>query len=165
MDPSWTDQMFVFDVPVLPSDSIRGNSVRINVKTKNILGDNWVGQADIQLASLVNENVMTGWFPLRPHKSAIAGAPYDELQHNGSIKLRVEWVHSNEALKKHLKTAIKRYGIFFNFKKKNVVLKLFLTDEETISLICWPILRSAWSVSYRAMPTYLRAASTIPQSL
>lgn len=107
-DPTWTDQVFVFDVPVLPSDSIRGNSVRINVKTKNLLGDNWVGQTDIQLASLVHENVLTGWFPLRPHKAAIAGAPYDELQHNGSIKLRVEWVHSNEALKKHYDAAIKK---------------------------------------------------------
>lgn len=108
MDPSWTNQKFVFDVPVLPSDSIRGNSVRINIKTKNLLGDNWVGQADIQLTSLVHENVLIGWFPLRPHKSAIAGAAFDELQHNGSVKLRVEWVHSNEALQRHLKTAIKR---------------------------------------------------------
>ena len=88
------------------------NLTLINVKTKNILGDSWVGQADIQLASLVHENVLTGWFPLRPHKAATAGAPVDELQHNGSIKLRVEWVHSNEALRKHIKSAIKRYFLF-----------------------------------------------------
>lgn len=107
-DPNWSDQTFVFDVPVLSSDSVRGNSVRINVKTKNLLGDNWVGQADIQLASLVHENTLTGWFPIRPRKATIAGAAHDELQHNGSIKLRVEWIHSNEALKKHLKAAIKK---------------------------------------------------------
>lgn len=103
-------------------DSIRGNSIHLNVKTKNMLGDNWVGQTDIQLANIADEKGLCGWFPLRPHKASIVtSSDYDPLQHNGSIKLSVEWIHSNEGLKRHIESAIRVYvsklSYFCNFHR------------------------------------------------
>ncbi len=65
-----------------------------------------IGQTDIQLSSLVGENSLSGWFPLKPRQ---AGRVTTDLsvQLSGSIKLRVQWVHSEHALSLHIRNAIK----------------------------------------------------------
>jgi hypothetical protein len=109
VDPYWLDQKFLFNVPVKPSDSIRGYYVRVKIKSHSTVGtDVFLGQADIQFSSLVDEEELIGWFPLKPKTFSIRASP-ETLKVSGSIKLRVQWVHSIEGLRKHLSLALKRY--------------------------------------------------------
>lgn len=108
LNPKWEKQVFLFNVPVKPEQSIRGYCVRVKVKNKSYVGpDNFLGQADIQFASLNDENELRGWFPLQPQKSSIKSSP-QSLEVSGSIKLRVQWVHSAKALTQHVRKAINR---------------------------------------------------------
>lgn len=103
------DQIFIFDVPVLPTESIRGNSIKIKVKGKVTLGrDKLIGETEIQLSSLMSENQLFGWFPLRAPKSSVGSATYDPLQVCGSIKLRVQWIHSEHSLLQYVRCLVKR---------------------------------------------------------
>jgi hypothetical protein len=105
LNPKWQNQIFIFDVPVKPQQSIRGYCVRVKVKNKSYIGqDDFLGQADIQFASLESENVLRGWFPLQPQKSSIKSSP-QSLEVSGSIKLRVQWIHSPKALAQHIRKA------------------------------------------------------------
>lgn len=67
----------------------------------------FLGQADIQFSSLVKEDELCGWFPLKPKTFSIRASP-ESLKVSGSIKLRVQWVHSIQGLKKHLGMALSR---------------------------------------------------------
>ena len=109
VDPFWLDQRFLFDVPVRPSeDSIRGYYVRVKIKSHSTIGtDSFLGQADIQFSSLVEENELNGWFPLKPKTFSIRASP-ESLKVSGSIKLSVQWVHSTDGLRKHFQTALRR---------------------------------------------------------
>ena len=108
LNPKWEKQIFIFDVPVKPEQSIRGYCVRVKVKNKSYIGsDNFLGQADIQFASLENETELRGWFPLQPQKNSIKSSP-QSLEVSGSIKLRVQWVHSAKALTQHIRKAINK---------------------------------------------------------
>jgi hypothetical protein len=108
LNPKWLDQVFIFDVPVKPEQSIRGYCVRVKVKSKSYVGpDDFLGQADIQFSSLESENELRGWFPLQPQKSSIKSS-VQSLEVSGSIKLRVQWIHSPNALTKHIRKATNR---------------------------------------------------------
>jgi hypothetical protein len=89
---------------------VRGNYVRIKVKAKNIFGDRIVGLTDIQLTNLASETVFSGWFPLRKNKTTIDADHGKGFDRCGSIKLRVQWVYTDTALKLHIQNAIKRYS-------------------------------------------------------
>lgn len=105
LNPKWESQIFIFDVPVKPQQSIRGYCVRVKVKSKSYIGpDDFLGQADIQFASLESEDELRGWFPLQPQKSSIKSSP-QSLEVTGSIKLRVQWIHSPKALAQHVRKA------------------------------------------------------------
>jgi hypothetical protein len=108
VDAFWVDQIFLFDVPVLPTQSIRGYNIRVKVKSKSIIGpDSFLGQADIQFSSLLEERELNGWFPLKPKEFSISVSPQN-LDVNGSIKLRLQWIYSPKELMAYLMEVIHR---------------------------------------------------------
>ena len=108
VDPYWVGQRFLFDVPLQPSRSIRGYYIRVKVKSHSTIGpDTFLGQADIQFSSLVKEDEQCGWFPLKPKTFSIRVSP-ESLKVSGSIKLRVQWVHSVPGLRNHMLTVLNR---------------------------------------------------------
>lgn len=109
LDPEWLDQIFLFDVPVLHTASLRGHYLRVRVKSQSLIGgDSFLGQVDLQLARLLDANVLFGWFPLKPMKYSIRSSP-ESLQVTGSIKLKVQWLYSGETLAEHIKSTAQRY--------------------------------------------------------
>ena len=109
LDPRWFDQIFLFDVPVKPKETIRGYQIRVKVKSKSLVGaDSFLGQADIQFASLQDEKELIGWFALKPMKSSIR-ASSGALRVSGSVKLRIQWIHSPDVLAQQLRSVAKRY--------------------------------------------------------
>jgi hypothetical protein len=108
IDPFWIDQAFLFKVPVTPAEPIRGYNIRVRVRSRSVIGfDNFLGEADVQFSSLLEEQEVSGWFSLKPKSSSIASSP-ESLQVSGSIKLRAQWIHSSEGLLKYLLEAIDR---------------------------------------------------------
>ena len=110
LDPIWMDQVFHFRVPDLSTEPIRGYYIRVVVKSRSIIGeDTFLGQADIPFSSLLSEEELFGWFPLKPKKYSIRASP-ESLRVTGSIKLRLQWIHSVKSLVDHTVTAVKRWG-------------------------------------------------------
>ncbi len=92
MDPTWIGQRFVLNVPQKAAAESRGFSLRVIVKCKSSIAlDASLGKADIQFSCLREENVLEGWFPLRPARANHVYA----MNISGSIKLRLQWVHSD----------------------------------------------------------------------
>lgn len=92
MDPSWIDQRFVLNVPEKAAVESRGYSLRVLVKSSSVVGlDSALGQADIQFSCLKEEGVLEGWFPLRPVRT---NTMYS-YNISGSVRLRLQWVHSD----------------------------------------------------------------------
>lgn len=96
--PYWIDQIFLFDVPVDPSDPIRGYNISLRMKSRSLVGrDTFLGEADIPLTSLVSEKELYGWFALKPkiysqHSAAEAALVC------GSLQVRIQWIHSVKSL-------------------------------------------------------------------
>lgn len=110
LDPKWFDQIFLFDIPVKPGETIRGYQIRVKVKSKSLVGmDSFLGQADIQFASLQDEKELVGWFALKPMKSSIRSSP-GSLKVSGSIKLRIQWIHSSLVLAQQIQNSALRYS-------------------------------------------------------
>ena len=96
--PTWIDQIFLFDIPVNPSESIRGYNIQATMKSRSLIGrDSFLGEADIPLTSLVTEKELCGWFALKPKKYSLQSSPDISLI-CGSLKLRIQWIHSIESL-------------------------------------------------------------------
>ncbi|RYH23331.1 hypothetical protein EON65_18015, partial [archaeon] len=90
LEPQWLQQRFAFDVPQAAQSEYRHYSLRILVKAKSLTGvDNVLSILDVPLSCLRDEKEIEGWFPLRPSRSSLLVRPTC-----GSIKLRVQWVHS-----------------------------------------------------------------------
>jgi hypothetical protein len=91
LDPTWLEQRFVFDIPDKAAAEHRKYNVRVMVKARSIVGlDTTLGQTDIEFSCLKDERLLEGWFPLR----AVRSTSLVSLRVSGSIKLRVQWVHS-----------------------------------------------------------------------
>ena len=67
--------------------------------------DRILGHAEIHFSSLMNEETVYGWFPLRPHKASITNV--ENFQTCGSIKLRLRWVHSQAGLARYTEQRLK----------------------------------------------------------
>eukprot|EP00981_Chlorochromonas_danica_P005996 scaffold1244_cov162-Ochromonas_danica.AAC.32 len=90
-DPEWLHQKFVFTVDPESESRYRRYNLRILVKAKSVAGvDNVLAKLDVPFSCLRNEEVVEGWFPLRPSRSSL-------LLHkaSGSIRLRLQWIHSD----------------------------------------------------------------------
>lgn len=100
LNPKWTDQIFVFDVPPEAASVIRGYTLQIKVRNFRLVGAHpIIGQATVHFESLRMQQEVVGWYPL----SGRAGRRYGEnLQvadsSRGSIKLRAQWIYNSSAL-------------------------------------------------------------------
>ncbi len=97
LNPKWIGQKFVFDVPQEAAHSKRGFRLRILILSRNPFKLNdFVGQADIPLSVLQDEQERHGWFPLTRRSSRFVhlGA-VDQI--SGSIRLRVQWLQSTSS--------------------------------------------------------------------
>jgi hypothetical protein len=84
---------------VHPSQPIRGFYVRVIVKSRSLVGaDSVLGESDIPLSSLVKENCLEGWFPLKQKGSNLAAGSLG----SGSVKVRVQWIHTATTLAQYL---------------------------------------------------------------
>jgi hypothetical protein len=101
VSPKWINQSFVFDIlPEAVTDQIRDWSVQIRVRSFRLLGQGHplLGQTTVRLRSLRNQQEVTGWYPL------VGRTGVQELEGSranwgrGSIKLRVQWIHTVSAL-------------------------------------------------------------------
>ncbi|CAN0026988.1 unnamed protein product, partial [Ectocarpus sp. 13 AM-2016] len=98
LSPKWSGQRFVFKVPPAAVQRKRGHGVRVLVLSRNLVRPNdFLGQADVPLSLLQDEREHVGWFPLNRRSSRLMHlAAGDKI--TGSVKLRVQWVFSVEAL-------------------------------------------------------------------
>jgi hypothetical protein len=102
LDPVWTGQRFIFNIPEHACEELRGYSLRVAVKSKTVIQLNrFLGQTDIHLSGLKNENEVQGWFPLQPETSSFKTTVTTGII-TGSIKLRLQYIHSNTGLAKYI---------------------------------------------------------------
>jgi hypothetical protein len=93
-DPYWIDQTFLLDVPVDPSNPIRGYNVSLKMKSKSLVGrDTFLGEAEIPLTSLISEQELSGWFALKPKKYSQTGMGPESLS---SFLITCLWFHQGE---------------------------------------------------------------------
>jgi hypothetical protein len=72
------------------------------VKSKTVIQLNrFLGQTDVHLSGLKNESEVQGWFPLQPETSSFKTTVTTGVI-TGSIKLRLQYIHSNVGLAKYL---------------------------------------------------------------
>lgn len=103
LDPNWLEQRFVFDVPEKAVLEQRKYNVKVLVKARSIVGlDTTLGQTDIEFSCLKEERPLEGWFPLR----SVRASSVLSLKVSGSIKLRLQWVHSPVGFAHYICTAL-----------------------------------------------------------
>ncbi|CAN0062711.1 unnamed protein product, partial [Ectocarpus sp. 8 AP-2014] len=109
LNPKWSGQRFIFKVPPAAVQRKRGHGVRVLVLSRNLVRPNdFLGQADVPLSLLQDEREHVGWFPLNRRSSRLMHlAAGDKIA--GSVKLRVQWVFSLDAL---LHTQIRGLELF-----------------------------------------------------
>eukprot|EP00934_Nitzschia_sp_Nitz4_P002078 Nitzschia sp. Nitz4//scaffold140_size61219//29533//49080//NITZ4_006440-RA/size61219-augustus-gene-0.64-mRNA-1//-1//CDS//3329536227//2078//frame0 len=100
LNPRWTDQVFVFDVPDQAVQVTRGHHILLRLRNFRLVGQHPVmGQASVHLGSLRNQKELIGWYPLagRTGRSDLETAQLSDVS-KGSVKLRVQWVYTTAAL-------------------------------------------------------------------
>jgi hypothetical protein len=97
--PKWTNQIFVFDVPEEAASATRGHAVQFRMRNFKFIGSHpHLGQTNIHLRSLRNQQEFVGWYPLIGRTGR---RELEDSQANwgrGSLKLRVQWVYTVPAL-------------------------------------------------------------------
>jgi hypothetical protein len=101
LDPKWTDQIFVFDVPEEAINVTRGHSLQVNIRNFKLVGQHPImGLAAVHLGSVRDQKELLGWYPLAPksgRRDAVESVSQSEWG-RGSVKLRVQWIYSVPAL-------------------------------------------------------------------
>ena len=98
VNPKWSNQIFVINVPEVAIKATRGFSLMFVVKNFEFFGTrDFLGQCDVQLSSLSNQTSVEGWYPLTPRTGKVFQRSSNEKV-SGSIKLRLQWVHSAPTL-------------------------------------------------------------------
>jgi hypothetical protein len=94
MNPTWVGQRFLFDVDENAVDLKREFRVRVTVfaSSEVRLQDKIIGHADMQFTMLKKEELVEGWFPLRPNKPKITDV--ENYETCGSVYLKIQWIHS-----------------------------------------------------------------------
>ena len=94
----------MFNVPAGAAVDTRSYSLRVAVKSKTVIQLNrFLGQTDVHLSGLKNEDSVQGWFPLQPETSAFKTTVTTGII-TGSIKLRLQYVHTNVGFVRYLFT-------------------------------------------------------------
>jgi hypothetical protein len=100
LEPKWTDQAFVFDVPEEAISVTRGHSIQVQVRNFRLIGQHPIlGQAAVHFGSVRDQAELEGWYPLagRTGRRDVETAPSSDWG-RGSVKLRVHWVYTVPAL-------------------------------------------------------------------
>ncbi|KAJ8600439.1 hypothetical protein CTAYLR_001418 [Chrysophaeum taylorii] len=96
LNPKWENQVFELKVPQDAAESKRGFMLRVKVKEFSLFGTHsFLGQCDVQLSHLQDEQEHTGWFPLM-QRSAKIYRSQDIV--TGYLRLRVRWVYTRLGL-------------------------------------------------------------------
>jgi hypothetical protein len=99
VNPKWLSQVFVFDLPSDSVDTTCGYSFQVNIRNFRAYGSHpVVGKARIQLHSIRNQEPLVGWFPLAGRVGRRELENHASHWGRGSLKLRVQWIHSAPAL-------------------------------------------------------------------
>lgn len=110
LNPIWVDQRFIFEIPPRVANEARGFTLRVVVKSRSITGfDQFLGRTDIQFNCLKEEKVLSGWFALRPASTSLASTmkyKYQAFDVTGSIKLNLQWIHTDIGLTAYMLKAI-----------------------------------------------------------
>ena len=100
LEPKWTDQTFLFDVPEEAISVTRGHSIQVQVRNFRHIGQHPIlGQAAVHFGSVRDQAELEGWYPLagRTGRRDVETAPSSDWG-RGSVKLRVHWVYTIPAL-------------------------------------------------------------------
>ena len=109
LEPAWVGQRFLFEVPEKASEDTRNVAIRVSVSTKSIVQlPKTLGKTDIHFSCLKDEEPVVGWFPLRPPTSSTVRSNYNSFGLMGSVKLKLQWVHTNAKLIKYTIRATKK---------------------------------------------------------
>lgn len=93
--PKWTGQVFIYDVPSEAAHVTRGYGAKVRIRNFHWIGSHpCIGHTTVHLSSLRNQQEIVGWYPLVGRS---VQADLDESLTNygrGSVKLRMQWIHS-----------------------------------------------------------------------
>jgi len=97
-NPKWSAQTFVFDVPASAIKVTRGHVLQVKVFNFSFVGNHTLlGQTNIQLQALRQQNEIEGWYPLTGRsRRASSISSMDVVR--GSIRLRAHWIYTIPAL-------------------------------------------------------------------
>ena len=100
LEPKWSDQVFVFNVPEEAVMVTRGHSIQVKVRNFRLVGQHPIlGQTSVHFGSLRSQQELVGWYPLagRTGRRDVGTAPLSDWS-RGSVKLRVQWIYTTHAL-------------------------------------------------------------------
>jgi hypothetical protein len=135
LSPKWCNQKFVFGVPEEASNSLRGYSIAVQVKSFGFLGvDLLLGQADVQLYNLRIQHELVGWFPLKNNKGK-SSVDYS----CGSIRMRMQWIHTVPALLNYFLVLSESHLERLKKKKDSIQQQLSAVDI-VLNAYCYQLL-------------------------
>lgn len=93
--PKWATQVFIFDISPEAVHATRGYSVRVRLRNFHWIGKHpSLGQTSVYLSSLRNQQELVGWYPLVGTKERSDLDDSLGSYGRGSVKLRLQWIHS-----------------------------------------------------------------------
>ena len=110
LSPKWSQQIFVFDVPAKAASNpkeTRNFSIQCTIKSHEKFGkDPSLGQVQIQLRDLMNQNETVGWYRLMGVLGQRDVDMVDRIR--GSVKIRVQYVSDYQGLISYYKLCSER---------------------------------------------------------
>jgi hypothetical protein len=93
--PKWATQVFIFDISPEAVHATRGFSVRVRLRNFHWIGNHpSLGQTSVYLSTLRNQEELVGWYPLVGTKERSDVDDSLGSYGRGSVKLRMQWIHS-----------------------------------------------------------------------
>jgi hypothetical protein len=97
--PKWIDQAFVFDVPPAAVEYTREHMLQLRIRGFRFIGQHpYLGQTNVHLRSLRNQEELVGWYPLVGRTGPRDLEDSNANWGRGSLKLRVQWIYTVPAL-------------------------------------------------------------------
>jgi hypothetical protein len=115
LDPVWYNEKFVFDLPPSAKANCHDYALHIVVRGKNLLGSTIIGETTVKLSYFDNREEREGWFSLQLKSLSTTGSLIDPLKaggksfSSGSIKLKVNWVQSDQEFNNYFIKALNRF--------------------------------------------------------
>lgn len=134
--PKWSDQVFIFDLPEDTANITRGHSVQFRLRNFKFVGSHpHLGQTNVHLSSLRNQQELVGWYPL---VGRTGRRELEDTQVNwgrGSVKLRVQWIYTVPALLDYFLTISERrlYDLCSSLAGMNQQLEHLIESEKTMN--------------------------------